>query len=174
MEFKRKKKRGLNQKTRRLWLSAEDYRIVWRTEVCGVNVQPAFQASVRIIAPGSYEDGNTEMWDFVEHSKRLYRTMNAAVTACERHYKLWDQAKQSAGILLGHRPPSIPKWVAAKFDRQVSAILLDSTPGRQVEFDDDDEPDKKPTQKAIKKPAKKRKPRSDIGKKRGPRKPKSQ
>lgn len=149
MEFKRKKKHGFNQKTRRLWLSAEGYRIVWRKEVFGVTMLPAFQAYVQTIVPGSFEGGSREMWDLVERDKRLYRTMNAAVTACEQHYKLWDQARECTGVraiqeLFGRRPTSIPKWVITKLDRRVSAVLLDSTPGRQTE------PDEEPKKKKVK------------------------
>lgn len=145
MEFKRKKKRGLNQKTRRLWFSAEGYQIIWRKEVCGVNVKPAFQAYVQTVVPGCYEGGCAEMWDFVEHNKRLYRTMGAAVAACEHHHKLWDQARECTGVraiqeLFGRRPTSIPKWVVTKLDKRVSAVLLDQT-----------EPDKGPGEEPKKK-----------------------
>ena len=86
MEFQRKKKPGFEQKTRRLWLSDEGYRIVWRTEVHGVRVPRAFQACVQIVLPGS----NREVWDFVDYNERRYQSMAAAIAACERHQKLQE------------------------------------------------------------------------------------
>lgn len=164
VEFRRKKKRGINQKTRRLWFSAEGYRIVWRKKAFGINVKPGFQACVRTIVPSS-ENDIVMMWDFVEHGKRLYRTMKAAVDACEQHYKLWNQATECTGIraiqeLFGRQPSSVPKWVAAKLDRRVSVMLLDSTPGNRSSLYgklDDDKPAEKSTKKPARKQIKKRK-----------------
>ena len=119
MEFKRKKKRGVNRKTRRLWYSAEGYRITWRKEVFGVTVPPAFQACVRTVIPGCFENGSIETWDFVNREKRLYKTIKAAVADCKRHQQLWSQATEYTGIraiqeLFGHRPMGVPKWVLTK------------------------------------------------------------
>ena len=91
MEFVRKKIRGQSQKSRKTWLSEEGYRIVWRNEVCGVSVAPGFQATVRTTMPSG------EIWDFVDQRHTLQRTMKAAQTACEKHYKLWTKASE-AGV----------------------------------------------------------------------------
>lgn len=179
MEFNRKKKRGINQKTCRLWFSAEGYRITWRKEVFGATVQPGFQACVRTIVPGRFESGSTEMWDFVNRDRRLHRTMKAAVADCKQHQQLWNQATECTGIraiqeLFGHRPTGIPKWVVTKLDRHVSAILLDTQPGYKDEVEEAPEAGAKPKKSSPRKPVtsekKKRKTRNDKGKKREPRK----
>jgi len=187
VEFNRKKKRGVNQKTCRLWFSAEGYRITWRKEVFGVTVQPGFQACVRTIAPGYLEGDCTEMWNFVNRDRRLYRTIKAAIADCEQHQRLWNQATGCTGIraiqeLFGHRPTSIPKWVVTKLDRRVSAILLDTQPEYRGEVEEESEAKaeakaeaeaKTSKKSSSRKPVtskKKRKTRNDKGKKRGPRK----
>jgi len=177
---KRKKKRGVNQKTRRLWFSAEGYRIIWRKKVFGVTVPPGFQACVRTIAPGCFENGSTEMWDFVNRDRRLHKTMKAAIADCERHQQLWNQATKCVNIraiqeLFGHRPVGMPKWVATKLDRRVSAVLLDTQSGHEDEVEEESKAKSKASRKSSpRKPVtsekKKRKTRNDKGKKRGPRK----
>ena len=177
MEFNRKKKRGINQKTCRFWFSAEGYRITWRKEVFGVAMQPGFQACIRTIIPGCFESGSTEMWDFVNRDKRLYKTIKAAIADCEQHQQLWNQATECTGIraiqeLFGCRPTGIPKWVVTKLDRRISAILLDTQPGYKDEVEEESEA-KAPKKSSPRKPVtseKKRRTRSDKGKKRGPRK----
>lgn len=178
MKFKRKKKRGLSQRTYRFWLSDEGYRITWRKKVFGVAVAPAFQACVRTIAPGNFEGGTAEIWDFVDHGQRLYRTMKAAAAACEQHHKLWSEATECTCVravqeMFGRKPSCIPKWVVTKLDRRVSAVLLDSTPGRKAALYDEEkeEPaekkpaEKKPARKTAKKPAKKKpKPKKKVKK----------
>lgn len=181
MEFNRKKKRGINQKTCRLWFSAEGYRITWRKEAFGATVQPGFQACVRTIVPGCFKSGSTEMWDFVNRDRRLHRTMKATVADCEQHQQLWNQAIECTSIraiqeLFGHRPTGIPKWVVTKLDRRVSVILLDTQPGYKDEVEEVSETEAKakaPKKSSPRKPVtseKKRRTRSDKGKKRGPRK----
>jgi hypothetical protein len=82
MDFKRKKVKGQSQKHRKMWLSTDRYRIVWRDECDGIAILARFQASVRIMLP----DGR-EMWDFVS-KRHLFKTFNAAKEACEKHYRL--------------------------------------------------------------------------------------
>lgn len=185
MEFKRKKKRGANQKVRRLWLNVDGYRIVWRKKVFGVKVPARFQACVRVIVPGRFENGSTEMWDYINHNKQLYKTMEAAIADCKQHQCLWNKATECIGIraiqeLFGCKPTSIPKWVITKLDRRVSAVLLDTQLGRRkkdFEFDspkletsEKQKAQSPPESKETEIPRKKRKERSDKGKKRGPRK----
>ncbi len=91
MDFRRKKKRGQNQKVRRTWFSEDGYRIVWRKEVYGVRVPPRFQACVRVLVP--YSDGQLRpMWDFVNRNHRLIKTLKAAQEECEKHKRLWTKA----------------------------------------------------------------------------------
>lgn len=68
--------------TRKVWESADGYRIVWRSEAFGIRQRPAFYATVRCRVPGY------ERWDFAVH-RRPYRTFEAAVKACEFNKRLW-------------------------------------------------------------------------------------
>ena len=96
MEFIRKKKRGQSQKVRRTWFSDEGYRIVWRKEVYGVRVPARFQACVRTLTPNS--DGQLRpMWDFVNHKRRLIKSLAAAQEECEKHKRLWTKACEATG-----------------------------------------------------------------------------
>jgi hypothetical protein len=193
VEFKRKKKRGINQKTCRLWFSAEGYRITWRKEVFGVAVPPVFQACVRTIVPGCFEGDSSEMWDFVNRNKRLYKSMKVAVAACEQHQQQWSQAIECTSTravqeLFGRKPTSVPKWVLTKLNQRVSAIFLDTLPEGKSKIEEEPEaepevkakvkaevetPKKNSPRKSVtseKSAKKKRKTRSDKGRKRGPRK----
>jgi len=142
MEFVRKKKRGQNQKVRRTWFSEEGYRIVWRKEVYGVRVPARFQACVRILIP--YSDGTLHpMWDFVNPKRRLIKTLAAAQDECEKHNRLWAEAREAAGIralkeLFGGRLPlGLPLWVRKKLDRQLYAILTDNRPAKDRDLEDE-------------------------------------
>lgn len=187
MKFRRKKKQGPDRKTRRLWLSPEGYRIIWRKEVHRVTVRAGYQVCVRTIVPGNFETGQLEIWDFVNPNKPLSKTMKAAVAACEQHQELWSRATECTGIrafreLFGRQPSAIPKWVLSKLNRRIMAILLDVGP--RCSRDHEEESDapssetppvtkpatKKPQRKQVTTTKKKRKQRSDKGKKRGPRK----
>ena len=130
MDFKRRKQRGISQKTRRLWYAENDsYRIIWRKEVCRVTVDPRFQACVRTVVPGIFETGHTEIWDFVNPLKRLYRVQKAAETDCAQHLRLWTKVTECTSMkavqeLLGYRPRAIPKWVIPEMDRRVLDMIL--------------------------------------------------
>jgi len=143
--------------------------------------------------PGNFEDGLTEIWDFVNNSRRLYKTMKAAVADCERHARLWSQAVRCIGIravreLFGREPGAVPKWASTAIDQRILEMLLDTRPRgkKDYEYDEDDEiietvvpeVEEKPKKRKARasKPStdapKKRKQRSDKGKPRGPRNPK--
>ena len=130
MDFKRRKKRGISQKTRRLWYAENDnYRITWRKEVCGVTVDPRFQACVCTVVPGIFENDRTEIWDFVDPSKRLYRVIKAAETDCARHQRLWTKVTECTSMkavqeLLGYRPRAVPKWVVSKMNSRILDMIL--------------------------------------------------
>jgi hypothetical protein len=65
---------GEDSKHWKQWRSGP-YRIVWRDEVFGVTVPAAFQVCVLV----------AKQWEFLDHKKPLFRTLNAAKTACEQH-----------------------------------------------------------------------------------------
>ncbi len=144
MEFVRKKKRGQSQKVRRTWFSDEGYRIVWRKEVYGVRVPARFQACVRTLTP--YSDGQLRpMWDFVNHKRRLIKSLAAAQEECEKHKRLWTKACEATGIralkeVFGDRLPSgLPLWARKKMDRRLYAIVTDNRPGKYCTEDEEDE-----------------------------------
>ena len=133
MEFKRKKKRGYNQKTCRFWFSEDGYRIVWRCEAFGIELPPRFQATVRLMLP----DGR-EMWDFV--GRRLFKTLKAAQEACEKHQRLWTKAAEATGIrkleeLFGKVPSGYPLWVKSKLNRNVYGLLMDTTTRKRKDIE---------------------------------------
>ena len=143
MEFIRKKKRGQSQKVRRTWFSDEGYRIVWRKEVYGVRVPARFQACVRTLTP--YSDGQLRpMWDFVNHKRRLIKSLAAAQEECEKHKRLWTKACEATGIralkeVFGDRLPSgLPLWARKKMDRRLYAIVTDNRPGKYCTEDEEE------------------------------------
>ena len=133
MEFVRKRKRGQDKKVRRTWFSEEGYRIVWRKEVHGVRVPARFQACVRTLIP--YSGGELrQMWDFVNHKRRLIKTLAAAQEECEKHQRLWTKACEAGGVRAlrelfgGKLPTGLPLWARKKMDRRLYAILTDNRP----------------------------------------------
>ncbi len=143
MDFRRKKKRGQNQKVRRTWFSEDGYRIVWRKEVYGVRVPPRYQACVRVLIP--YSDGQLRpMWDFVNHNRRLMKTLKAAQEECEKHKRLWTKAIEAGGIRVlkelfgGKLPVGLPLWARKKLDRRLCAVLIDKRPGKSCADEDDE------------------------------------
>ena len=145
MEFVRKRKRGQDKKVRRTWFSEEGYRIVWRKEVHGVCVPARFQACVRTLIP--YSGGELrQMWDFVNHKRRLIKTLAAAQEECEKHHRLWTKACEAGGIralreLFGGKLPSgLPVWSRKKMDRRLYAILTDNRPLNCRDDEEEDEP----------------------------------
>ncbi len=154
MQFTRKKKRGQNAKVRRTWYSEEGYRIVWRKEVYGVEMPPRFFATVRVVVPNYGQDIHAPtfdserpvaktflMWDFVDHKHHLYKTMKAAVDACEQHKRRWTKACEATGIrglqeIFGRVPSAYPTWVRKKLPRKVSEVL---TRPINVTYEDEEE-----------------------------------
>ncbi len=172
MDFKCKKIKAQNQKTQKTWLSEDEYRITWRKEALGVRVPARYMACVRVIVPGNFEKGYTEMWDFVNPKKHLYRSMKVAVVDCQKHHKLWEKATTCSGVrefyaLFGGREPhEIPKWAYNLLNDRIRRSLMKIIP-RKIMLQDEvlsSEP-KIPLKDCL---IKTRKPRSDKGK---PRKP---
>jgi hypothetical protein len=115
--------------------------------------------------PGNFENGSTEIWDFVNHARPLFKTMKAACEECERHKRLWTKATQCTGIraireLFGKEPICIPKWVFNKLNRNVVAILMDIS--ARVKIDDKAEmgPVPEPEPELPSEPTKRRKRRT--------------
>ena len=145
MEFVRRRKRGQDKRVRRTWYSGEGYRIIWRKEVHGVCVPARFQACVRTLIP--YNDGELrQMWDFVNHKRRLIKTLKAAIEECERHQRQWAQACEAGGVRAlrelfgGKLPTGLPLWARKKMDRRLYAILTDNRPSVKYRDDEEDEP----------------------------------
>ena len=144
MEFVRRRKRGQDKKVRRTWFSEEGYRIVWRKEVHGVCVPARFQACVRTLI--AYSGGELrQMWDFVNHKRRLIKTLAAAQEECEKHKSLWERACEAGGVRAlrelfgGKLPTGLPLWARKKMDRRLYAILTDNRPMKYREDDEEDE-----------------------------------
>ncbi len=144
MEFIRRKKRGQSQKVQRTWFAEEGYRIVWRREVYGVRVPARFQACVRVLVP--YSDGQLRpMWDFVNHNRRLMKTLKAAEEECEKHKRLWAKACEATGIRAlkelfdGKLPWDLPLWTRKRLDRRLYAILIDNRPLKKNRDDEEAE-----------------------------------
>lgn len=140
MNFVRKRKRGSRTKNRKYWFSEEGYRITWRREVWGVQVPARYQASVRISLP------NGEMWDHVSN-QRLFKTLKAAEAACEKHQRLWYQVIEATGIrkleeLFGKVPIGYPVWTKGKLNRNIYALLTDTSTRKRkdLELCDQDDP----------------------------------
>jgi len=145
MEFKRKKKRGQNQKVRRTWFSQEGYRIVWRKEVWGVRVPARFQACVRLLIPcyGGDPKVTLPIWDFVNPHRRLHKTMKAAIEDCERHKRLWSKACEATGIrslleIFGKLPLGFPMWAKKKLNRKAYELLTRPCVGKQRGEDEEE------------------------------------
>ena len=148
LEFKRTSrfnKDKVNIKVRKDWLSTKPtrYRITWRREIFRVKVPARFQATVLCCVPGNFEGGKTEIWAFVDNSKRLFRTMKKAVEACERHSRIWEKVLQCPSIRAvkslfeGRKPNEIPKWIYGHIDRRILSVLMDNTSHRYSEEEDD-------------------------------------
>ncbi|MEN6367620.1 MAG: hypothetical protein ABFC88_12470 [Thermoguttaceae bacterium] len=145
MEFVRKKKRGQTGRSRKTWLSAENYRIVWRREVCGVRLPARFQATVRVVIPnyGGHEGESHQMWDFTDERHRLFKVRGKAEESCERHRRLWMKACEAAGIrglldIFGKLPVGIPLWVRKKLPRKIYLLLTEHGPSKRCKEDEDE------------------------------------
>lgn len=201
MEFRRKKQRGVNKKFRRVWYATGGYRITWRRQAFGIMLPARFQACVKVLVPGNFENGYMEMWDFVNPAKHLYKTMKAAEADCEKHQALWEKAIECTGVRAfyelfnGHDPRGCPRWARSKLNGRLVRLLMETTPRRRSEDDEDEltpdvpevtppvkEPEELKKTRKTKRPRKskenpepekpksekpKRKPRSDKGKSRG-------
>jgi hypothetical protein len=91
MEFRRKKQKGVDRRTRRLWVSeCGNYRITWTNEVCGVSVAPHYFAMVRCYVTPYGPD----QWFTFAGKRGPYGKLPQAIEACEKNEKLWLYAIQ--------------------------------------------------------------------------------
>lgn len=88
MNFKRKQRiKGKPAKHYKEWYDeSKQYRVSWRDEVFGVTVTSGFFACVRCSRDG---DGGV-YWGFVGR-RGLYRTLTAAMDACDKNRRIWDK-----------------------------------------------------------------------------------
>jgi hypothetical protein len=160
MNFKQKKRiKGRTVKTYREWWSdCGEYRITWRSEVFGVEVDPGFYACVRCVV--SHRD-QTEYWGFANR-RGLNRTLKAAIKSCEDSKKVWERFLRITGrakvtqfrrlkvdTLVGKGKnrysamTDIPLWVVQEADQRLLNILApegrlkETDPEGEQEFDDD-------------------------------------
>ena len=86
MNFTRKQRiKGKPAKHYKEWYDeTKQYRVSWRDEAFGVAVLPGFYACVRCSVNGSV------YWGFVGR-RGLYRTVLAAMDACDRNREIWNK-----------------------------------------------------------------------------------
>jgi hypothetical protein len=157
MEFIRKKCRGLDRRTAKMWISkCGHYRITWRAEVWGVKITPQYQCCVRTYRlPLGTDD---KMWNFAGR-RGPYRKFNAAVEAAEKHERLWRYAIQvseterkgrnerlrvieararvGSGITLNRVMCSLPVWVRPLANQILLKRLFPAFFGEPEQVDDE-------------------------------------
>jgi hypothetical protein len=91
MNWRRVHPQGKDPKHHKEWRGGRGrYRIIWRDQVFGVAVPPAFQISFR------EKVGDREIWELVDRAKPLKRTLKAAKRACEQHANPPETRKKRA------------------------------------------------------------------------------
>jgi hypothetical protein len=160
LNFTQKKRiKGKTIKTYREWWSdCGNYRITWRNEVSGVEVDPGFFACVKCVVS---DQDCTEYIGFA-HRRGLNRTLKAAIKQCEGGKKAWDRFLRISGrakvtqfrrlraetmVGVGKNRYSaftdIPVWVIEEADERLLKILCpkETDPEGEQEFDDEPEAD---------------------------------
>lgn len=159
MNFTQKKRiPGKTVKTYKEWWSdCGNYRITWRKEVSGVEVDPAFFSCVRCVR--SHRD-QTEYIGFA-HRRGPIRTLKVAIKECEESKNVWNQflritgrakvtqfRRLKAGTMVGvgknrySAMTDIPAWVVEEADERLLDILTpigklkETDPEGEQEFDD--------------------------------------
>lgn len=159
MDFKQRKRiKGRSVKTYKEWWSeCGEYRITWRKEVFGVEVDPGFYACVRCVIS---HQNQTEYWGFANR-RGLNRTLKAAIQSCEDGKKVWERFLRITGrakvtqfrrlkvdTLVGKGKnkysalTDIPAWVVEEADQRLLNILMplgrlkETDPEGEQEFDD--------------------------------------
>lgn len=150
--------KGRTVKTYKEWLSdCGNYRITWRKEVFGIEVDPGFFACVRCVV--SHRD-QTEYWGFASR-RGLNRTFKASIKSCEDGQKVWERflsitgrakvtqfRRLRADTIVGKGKNrysalvDIPRWVVEEADQRLLNILSpegrlkETDPEGEQEFDD--------------------------------------
>jgi hypothetical protein len=159
MNFTQKKRiKGKSIKTYKEWWSdCGEYRITWRKEFEGIEVDPGYFACVRCVI--SHLD-QTEYWGFA-HRRGLNRTLKAAKKSCEEGKKVWERFLSITGrakvtqyrrlkadtvVQVGRSRYSaltdIPRWVIERAEQPLLNILTpygrlkENDPEGEKEFDD--------------------------------------
>lgn len=159
MNFTLKKRiKGKSIKTYKEWWSdCGEYRITWRKEVFGVEVDPGYYACVRCVI--SHRE-QTMYWGFTNR-RGLNRTFKAAIKSCEDGRKVWERflsitgrakvtqfRRLMADTMVGTGKSKysalvdIPAWVVEEADYQLLNILSpegrlkETDPKGEQEFDD--------------------------------------
>lgn len=159
MKFKQRKRiKGRSVKTHKEWWSdCGEYRITWRKEVFGVEVDPGYYACVRCVVS---HVNRSEYWGFA-HRRGLNRTLKAAMQSCENGRKVWERFLSISGrakvtqfrrlkvdtmVGAGRSKYSaledIPLWVVDEADLRLLNILTpegrlkETDPEGEQEFDD--------------------------------------
>jgi hypothetical protein len=71
---------GGDETHRKEWIGGRGrYKIIWRDQVQGVDVPPAFHVLILETTDGE------KFWELLHKTKRLKRTLKAAKRACEVH-----------------------------------------------------------------------------------------
>jgi len=159
MKFtQRKRVKGKSVKTYKEWYDETgEYRITWRKEVYGVQVDPGYFACVRCVV--SHRDPLV-YWGFA-YRRGLNRTLKAAVKSCEDGQEVWNRFLQITGrakvtqyrrlradAVVGKGKnlysalTDIPAWVVEEADPRLLEILTpigrlkETDPEGEQEFDD--------------------------------------
>lgn len=160
MDFTQKKRiKGKSVKTYKEWWSdCGQYRISWRREVNGVEVDPGFFACVHCFV--SHRD-QTVYWGFASR-RGLHRTLNAAIKSCGSSEKAWRRflsitgrakvtqyRRLKADTMVGKGKSrystltDIPIWVVEEADQRLLNILSpegklkETDPEGEQEFDEE-------------------------------------
>ncbi|MHC4297956.1 MAG: hypothetical protein ACYS7Y_11685 [Planctomycetota bacterium] len=147
MEFKRKQRiKGKTAKHHKEWYDeTKQYRIIWRDEVFGVEVQKGYSACVRCLRS---PDDPWVYWGFAGR-RGLYKTLKAAEEACVLNQQVWNKFLTIEGRDkvtqvrdLRHRSlvgkgksafplmTDLPVWVASKASPRLLEILCSNLKNR--------------------------------------------
>ncbi len=140
MEFARiHRVKGKTVKHYKEWRDETDqYRIIWRDEVYGVEVSAGFSACVRCVRTLA---DRAEYWGFA-YRRGLYRSLKAAQKGCEDSVKVWRMLMAIEGrskvkhvrdlearAMIGSGPDGysafgeIPAWALREIDPRLLEIL---------------------------------------------------
>ncbi len=154
MEFQRRKVKGRTKDTyKEFWDTGRNYRITWCREYGGVRIQGHYQACLKVVR--SFDD--REVWIDFAGARRPYKTLKAAIAACENNERLWKafiDLGQSTGrrearleklihqSRVGNKPTvnvmlkNLPVWVIPEADPKLLRMLFPV--GKKLKETDDE------------------------------------